>query len=148
MNMNGGWIASLNNGETAFEREVELGAKTSWQQLIDRLKTEKFPDKDGKINSLKIVALRLQRWGITFNAMPHKSCDGYMAVHEVKEEFFASMGTAVGRSEKKYQGIGSVVEGQVYITWVQLEDPRLTGSLHVYQEVRNIDTCKIHTTLR
>ena len=145
----GGWIVSLNNGETILEGEPVKGERTPWQQLIERTKSETFKDKNGVETPLKITGMRLQRHGITFTAMPHKMCNGYMAAYEVKKSFFGSISrdiTIPGSGEQIYQGIGSVVDELVFLIWVPIAGA--FDSPHVYQEVRPLHSCKIHTTLR
>lgn len=119
-----GWIANLSDGSTVWETSPVPNEKTAWQKLIDRLHSE----------NLKITALRLQRGGTTIHAMPPKACEGYFQAYEVRKKLF--------REEiSKVQGIGSLVNGLVFISWMD------EGG-NVWQEIRPLEGSKIHTTVR
>lgn len=144
INFQGGWIASLNNGETVYETPPVKGEMTSWQKLLERLRTEKFPDKNEKVVSLKMTGLRLQRGNLTITAMPQKMCDGYMTAYEVRKKFFASMGNR-SEGESISQAVGSIVGDTVFLTWLEINNS--DGNVRIYQDERPLDSCKVHTTL-
>lgn len=130
-----GWIASLSDGNTAFEFEPKPGDRTSWQQLLQHCKE----------NDLKITMMRVQRNGVTQMTIPHKMCDGYFQAYEVRKKFFRGTGSNP-EPEKHYQGVGSVVGEQIFITWIALE-PGEDGNIYTYQEIRDLSGSLIHTTL-
>lgn len=130
-----GWIATLDNGETVMEKPPVLGKPTAWRRLLMRCKQHGF-----RVNSF-----RLQLHNVTFMAMPPKMTDGYFQAFEVRKKFYGSMGPNPEK-EELFRGIGSVVNDQVFITWVKTElDPK--GMVHSYQEVRSLESSRIHTTL-
>jgi hypothetical protein len=77
--------------------------------------------------------------------MPHKMCDGYFYAEEVKKKFFRSMGPH-GEKEKHFKGVGSVKGEQVFITWISTELDE-DGMVYTHHEVRDLKSCRIHTTL-
>jgi len=88
-----GWVASLSNGETAFE-----GRGYSWEELVVHCKQE----------DLQITRLRLQCSGITVIAKPN--ADGYF---ESKHVRLKDNGTAVLQ-----RGIGFIIGGDAFITFI------------------------------
>lgn len=121
-----GWIATLSNGDTAFEGPPVAGEKSSWQKLLDRL------DKD----NLRITSLRVQRGGVTINALQKKECDGYFQAYESRMTLF--------QGKPQYaikQAIGSVVGDKIFVIWIDEAN-------NVYSDVRELQADKIHTTLR
>jgi len=119
-----GWIATLSDGTTASEAPPVPGEMSSWQSLIQYTKD----------NNISITRLVLQRGATRAVAMPPKECDGYFQAYEVKKILWRNINA-------KLQGIGSVVGDQVYITWID-------DTNTVTQDIRPLDSCKIHTTLR
>lgn len=124
MSFSNGWIASLSSGETVFEEETVPGEKSAWQKLLDRL------DNEG----LKITQLRLRRGNLVVIGMNHKECDGYCAVYEVSKMIYRD-------TVSLKQGIGSIVNGNVYLTWIDADG-------NVRQDVRPLSTMEVHTTMR
>jgi len=120
-----GWIANLSNGESVVEGSSEPGKLSPWRQLLQRLLDE--PD-------IYITGLRMQQVGITIHAMTNKSCDGYFHAYEVHRIVYRDV-------YRNLQGIGAVVDDQVFITWIE------RGTTNVYQEIRSLESSKIHTTL-
>ena len=118
-----GWIASLSDGNNAFEGTPRVGETSAWQQLLAYLRT----------NEIKVTMMRLQRGGKTVYAMPSKMCQGYYHAYEARYE-------VNGKKQTMRQGIGSVVGDQVFINW-------LDDSGNVWQEVRPLEGERIHTTL-
>ena len=118
-----GWIASLSDGNNAFEGTPKPGEASAWQQLLSYLRT----------NGTKITMLRLQRGGKTIYSMPSKMCQGYFQASEIRYQINSG-------KETKRQGIGSVVGDQVFINW-------LDDDGNVWQEVRELEGERIHTTL-
>jgi hypothetical protein len=124
----GGWIASLSNGETVYETNPEEGKPTPWQALL-----QKCEDED-----IKITMIRLQYGPFMIQAMPEPMCDGYFQAREVQQ--------IVYRNTMRYlQGIGSVVGDQVFITWAEFTNDR---QIYVSSDVRPLESCKIHTTVK
>lgn len=126
-----GWIASLSDGTQRFEGPEEPGKKTPWQQLLDLVVG----------TDLKITGLQMKHFGVTINAMPHKMCDGYFQAYEARKKLIRGTGENAEREEILH-GIGSVIDDIVYITWFSLTTGR------IYQDVRYLSSCKIHTSLR
>jgi hypothetical protein len=120
-----GWIANLSNGETVAEGSSELGKPTPWRQLLERL------EKD---NELKMTGLRLQHLGLNVHALTPRQCDGYFHAYEIHRIMYQKV-------ERNLQGVGSVVDDEVYITWFD----KATGNIH--QDVRPLEEVKIHVTL-
>jgi len=119
-----GWIATLSDGSTAFEKAPVSGEPSSWQKFLSFIK-----ERD-----LKITMLRLQRGGKTIHALPPKACSGYYQAYEFRKLVFR-------QTEETRQGIGSVINGQVFIVW-------LDDSGNVWTDVRPLEGERIHTTLR
>lgn len=119
-----GWIASLSNGETAFEQPPVYGEKSSWQKLLDRLTTE----------SLRITQLRLQRNGFTIVCDSHKKIHGYCMAYEVSKMVFRN-------TESRMQGVGSVFNELVFMTWID-------DNGNVRQDIRPLGEMRVHSTLR
>jgi hypothetical protein len=118
-----GWIANLSDGNNAFEGQPKPGERSAWQQLLAYCREK----------NIKITGLQLQRGGIFVNALPVKACSGYFQAYE------ARMMVNSGKQETR-QGIGSIVGDQIFITWVN-------DLGYVWQEVRELESNKIHTTL-
>jgi len=118
-----GWSASLSDGRTAFETSPLPGQPSSWQQLLATCKQE----------HLEITRLRLFRGKVRVMSMPPKMCQGFFQAYEYAKTIFTSNTSAK-------QGIGSIVGNQVYITWVDDDG-------NVWQDVRPLSECRIHTTL-
>src|SRR3990172_10021933 len=116
-----GWVASLSNGETVYEQSPIAEEPSSWQKLLQKLKSE----------NLKITQMRLQHGKNTVIAFP--KADGYMQAYEIRKALFS------GKSAQ-YQGIGSVVGDLVFITWMNS-----TGES--WQDVRKLSEVDVHTTL-
>lgn len=116
-----GWIASLSNGETIFETPAVPGEHTSWQKLLTRLKEE----------GLKMTALRLQKGGTTI--MAKSRAEGYVQCSEIKMAMYSGKTSTV-------QGIGTIVENQVIITWMD-------GNRNVWMDIRPLEELKVHSTL-
>lgn len=123
------WIANLSNGETVVEKAPVAGQETSWQQLLKRCRS----------NDLLVTGLRLYANGITIDAMPTKMCSGYFQAYE-------ALRMAFGGSSKLRQGIGSVVNDSVYITWIDLGQEE-NNMNYIHQELRPLSEVRIHTTL-
>lgn len=119
-----GWIANLSNGDSLAEGSSEIGKPTPWRQLLNMLKEKE----------LKLTGLRLRKNGVIIHALPPKQCDGYFHAYEVHRIMWRD-------SIRHLQGIGSVVDDQVFITWIE----ESTG--HIYNDVRPLEGSKIHTTL-
>ena len=119
-----GWIADLSNGQTIFETPPVLNERTAWQKLIDKLKAE----------DLRITGLQLQRGGKTVHTLPPKACDGYYQAYDYRKMILRNI-------EERRQGVGSVINGKVFITW-------LDENGNVWQDVRLMETERLHTTLR
>ena len=134
-----GWIANIRfiNSERSDVVIVEepplKGEPSSWQKLLNRV-------RNGEVN---ITGLRMQRHGLTFNALPAKSCSGYFQAYEARKKFFRSMGPG-GQLEKVFQGVGSIVDDKVYIVWVNI-DPK--SQPYIYTDIRDLKELQIHTTM-
>lgn len=123
------WIANLSTGETVVEQAPRPGEATSWQRLLKRCRDE----------GISITGLRLHVNGVTVEAMPTKVCRGYFQAYQAMRMMF-------GGNSKLRQGIGSIVDDSVYITWVDLEQEK-NNMNYVHQEVRPLSEVKIHTTV-
>lgn len=130
-----GWIATLDNGDTVLESPAVAGEPLAWRKLLNRCREE----------ALRITSLRLQLYNQTYMAMPDKMTDGYFHAFEVRKKFFRSMGPSP-EPEEHFQGIGSVVYDQVFITWVKM-GVNSEEMAYSYQEVRSLESSRIHTTL-
>jgi hypothetical protein len=95
-----GWIASLSNGETIFERPMEKGKLSPWQDLLKWLRENP---------SVHMTMLRLQINGITIMGM--KNANGYLQCIQ----YFKSVFTG---KEKLKRGIGSVFGNIVVMNWI------------------------------
>lgn len=119
-----GWIASLSDGRTVLETEPVPGEMTSWQKLLDFVRN----------SNVSITALRLQRGPLLFHTINNKKADGYFQAYEVQKILFSG-------KERLLQGIGAIIDEQVYITWVDLQEP------YIFQDIRPLSSCDIHTTM-
>lgn len=118
-----GWVANLSDGTSVTETEAVPGEKSAWQKLLQRCR-----DTD-----VKIVGMRLFRFGFLLVALPHKQCDGYFQAYEASKTWFSAQ-------EGTKQGVGSVVGDKIFITWI-------SGNGIVSQDIRPLSENKIHTTL-
>jgi len=116
-----GWIASLSNGETAFETPPVPGQISSWQSLLRRLQQE----------HIGITQMRLQKNGTTVIAVP--KADGYVHAYEYSKAVFS------GR-EMQIQGIGSVFGDVVFMTW-------MNDTGQVWQDIRELSVLRVHSTI-
>lgn len=124
------WVAELNNKATVMELPPVPGEKTSWQHLLDILEE----------TGVEIMTLRLEGDDFKITSIP--MCDGYFQAGETFRSFLEN-------KERHWRGIGSVIRDKVYITWVELDEPGFTEEkVRIHQEVRELETCRIHTTLR
>ncbi len=131
-----GWIAHLSNGDTAHEEAPVPGELTSWQKLLDRC----------RIMNIQIQRLSLVINDVQIMSMNRKQCDGFFQAKEVRKEFFGSMGER-GKQEVRFQGIGSVKDDQVFITWFTVS-PKVPHVLaYISTDIRPLESCIIHTTL-
>lgn len=128
-----GWVANALPDQTFLEKPPREGKKSSWQQLLDLVRT----------GEVVLTGLRMQRHGLTFHTLPVKQCDGYFQAYEVRKKFYGSMGKH-GQPEQVFQGVGSVVGDQVFITWVNIS-PR--SYPFIYQDVRSLKESILHTTM-
>lgn len=117
-----GWIASLSNGETVFEKENPPGEPTAWRALLLRL--EKTP-------GLKITQLRLQRAGK--EAVSESHAEGYFQAYESRMNLH-------GKKQGTSQGIGFVKGEKVYIMWMNMQG-------QVRPQVRDLGDVLVHTTI-
>ena len=118
------WIASLSNGETVSEYGPRRDETYSpWQGLIKWLKENE---------AVKITQLRLQKNGVTIVGIP--KADGYVQCRQTQKSLYKQW-------EETYQGIGSVIGGFVYMTW-------LNDSGTVKQEVFPLSEMLVHSTLQ
>lgn len=119
-----GWMATLSNGEIYYEAPPEPNDHSSWQKLLRHLES----------SSITITRLSVVRSGVEIFAMPPKMCDGYFQAYEDHLAFF--------RNKKilQMQGVGSIVDDQVFITWITLDGLQVRG------DVRSLESCRIHTT--
>lgn len=119
-----GWIASLSNGETAFEGSEVPGEASPWQQL------KKMCDE----SDLYVTQIRLQLDGLTFVGIP--KADGYCQCWEQHR--------SVLNPEKPatiMRGIGSVLDDKVYLTWVD-------NSGNIKQEIRDYKSMDVHCIMK
>lgn len=131
-----GWIAFLSNGHTIPETPPKAGEITPWQKLLKQLKED---------DTLEIKRISLVVRGVQLMSLPRKQCDGFFHAYEVRKHFFESMGEE-GMEEIRLQGIGSVVGDKVFIQWINIT-PQQHVSAYVTSEIRDLGSCKIHTTL-
>lgn len=133
-----GWIANVRfadserNDLVIVEEPPVKGEMSSWQKLLDKV-------RNGEVS---LTGLRMQRHGLTFNALPVKSCDGYFQAYEARKKFFRSMGPG-GEPGHVFQGIGSIVGDKVYVVWVNI-DPK--SPPYIYTDIRDLKESQIHTT--
>jgi hypothetical protein len=141
MNIQGGWIASLSDGSTVIETPPVEGEPSAWQKLLERCRTEwvHVVDDEGRtvVLPLRITMLRLQYGRITIMALPNDKCDGYFQAREVHRIMYRD-------AYLKLHGIGSVVDDRVEITWLEIT---ADGQFYIRNDVRPLDTCKVHTTM-
>lgn len=119
-----GWIASLSNGETAFELTEVAGEASSWQQL------KKICDDN---SDLYVTQIRLQLDSLTFVGIP--KADGYCQCWEQHRFPMNPNKTIVMR------GIGSVLDDKVYLTWID-------NSGNVKQEIRDYKSMDAHCIMK
>lgn len=134
-----GWIANVRfvNSDRSdivvVEEPPVKGEMSSWQKLLDKV-------RNGEVN---ITGLRMQRHGLTFNALPVKLCSGYFQAYEARKKFFRSMGPG-GEPGQVFQGVGSIVGDKVYIVWVNI-NPK--SPPYIYTDIRDLKESQIHTTM-
>lgn len=116
-----GWIASLSNGETIFERPMEKGKLSPWQDLLKWLRD----------NPVEMTMLRLQINGVTIIGM--RNADGYLQC----TQYFKSIFTG---AEKFKRGIGSIFKDQVIMNWID-EDR------NIWTEILPLKEYLLHSTL-
>ena len=131
-----GWIAYLDNGDTIPQSEPIPGEKTPWQKLLERCRNE----------NIEMKRLSLVFNGVQIMSMNRKQCDGFFQAKEVRKEFFGSMGEN-GKQEVLFQGIGSVKDGLVFITWFTINPKAPHVTAYISTDVRPLNSCIIHTTL-
>jgi hypothetical protein len=127
----GGWIASLSNGQTIFEAPARgKGELSAWQQLLADLKT--LPEFRG----CHISQMRLQRGGRTVTAIPRRNglVLGYFQGYEA---FISNL----RRTQTLNQGIGTIINQDVFITWVNNQGD-------VWQDIRPLKEVWVHTDQR
>jgi hypothetical protein len=117
-----GWIASLSNGQTVFEAQPKPGQMSSWQQLLAWLREN--PD-------VRISQMQLQQAGRTLVAIPKAA--GYVQCYEMHKNMQSG-------AEQHYQGIGSIVGDQVFMTWINANG-------NVWQDLRPLSELRVHSTL-
>lgn len=117
-----GWIASLSTGETVHESPPQPGELSSWQQLLQRCRAD----------NIRITQMRLQRGGTTVAGIPNAA--GYFQGYETRI-------SNLTRKSSTMQGIGSIVDGVIYITWVNQQGD-------VWHDVRSLGQDWVHTNLR
>lgn len=118
-----GWIVNLSNGESLAEGVSQPGQPTPWRQLLNAT-------EDGEI---KVTGLRLAHGDIVIHALAHKACHGYFHAYEAHRIMYQG-------HHRHLQGVGSVVDDKVFITWYEKD----TGN--IYQDVRPLEEVKVHTT--
>lgn len=121
MAFGGGWIASLSNGETVFQNDVE-GEISSWQQLRTRCEEQ----------NLYITMIRVQQGGTTLVGLPN--ADGYLQCYEHTRSVYTGKYT-------DRQGIGSVVGEFVVLCWID-------KSNNVHQDIQMLKTYLPHAVMR
>ena len=130
-----GWIAGLSDGRTVPQTEPVPGEQTPWQKLLTICR-----ESDIEINRLSLIFN-----GVQIMSMTRKQCDGFFQGKEVRKEFFGSMGDG-GKQEILFQGIGSIIGDQVFITWFTIQ-PKPELNAYISTTVRPLKSCIIHTTL-
>lgn len=125
-----GWIASLSNGETVFEKPPVQGERTSWGKLIDRCEAD--PD-------LYVTQIQLQHGGRTIVGI--KNADGYCTFVDYRAEGFQSGNDGKPSREVRHVGIGSVIGENVYCTLVNAQGQS-------WQDSRPLSSMRLHCVLR
>lgn len=120
-----GWIASLSDGQTAFEGQEVAGEASPWQQL------KKICDER---DDLHVTQIRLQIDGITLIGVP--KADGYCQCWE-QHRFPMNPNKII-----VLRGIGSVLDDKVYLTWID------THSGNIKQEVRDYKSMDVHCIMK
>lgn len=124
-----GWSANLSDGTVVNESDKHAGQKSPWQTLLGYCRK----------NNIKITGLRLAIRDFSVTALPQKLCDGYIQLRKYAEYVYQ-------KKKMNWQGIGSVIEDKVYITWIDI-DAAQHGRYQTYQEVIPLSEVKVHTTL-
>lgn len=119
-----GWIASLSNGETAFEGQELAGESSPWQQLVKKCKDE----------DIYVTQIRLQLDGLTFIGI--SDADGYCQCWEQQRSVMNPTKPPV-----IMRGIGSVIDGKVYLTWVD-------QSGNIRQDIRDYKSMDVHCIMK
>lgn len=114
------WIAKLSNEEEIKETPMVAGQKSAWQELLQYCKS----------NNLKIKSLVLETDGIVIEALPNQVA--YFYAKEMMQSLYTN--TIIEK-----QGIGIVIDGKVYITWVN------SANTHITQDIRQLNKVRIHT---
>ena len=122
------WVAALSNHLTYGEEETPQGEQTAWRKLLSDLR---------ETDHTVIEDLKLRVRDTVVSCLPPNECDGYFQAYQ-KISFIQS------HKERNMQGIGYVLGDKVHITW--LEDV-LEGPVIVWQDVRDLDSCRVHTIL-
>lgn len=95
---------------------------SAWQSLLKRLR---------ETSDLHMTQLRLQHNGRTVVAVP--KAEGYVACYQVHK-------TLNTTEQTTYQGIGSIVGDQVFMTWINQAGD-------VWQQIEELNKLKVHSTL-
>jgi len=119
-----GWIASLSNGETAFEGMEIAGELSPWQTLVKKCKDE----------GLYVTQIRLQLDGLTFIGIPN--ADGYCQCWEQHRSVFNP-----NKPPILMRGIGSVLGDSIYLTWID-------NSGNIRQEIRDYKSMDVHCIMK
>lgn len=122
-----GWIAFLSNGDVAHEQPPVEGERSSWQKLLQRCEEE-----DIEIRRLSLV---VNPANIQIMSLPHKQRDGFYQAKEVRRHWFKDSDKAV---TLLFQGIGSIVDDKVFITWVSLNSKEHVDA-YITHDVRPLD---------
>jgi hypothetical protein len=120
-----GWVASLSNGETAFEFTPEPEDRSAWGQLIDRCKEE----------GIWVTQIQLQVGGKTHIGI--HGADGYCYFRDYRREGFMTERPR----ERHHVGIGSVLGDTVYCTVL---DEQLASQ----QDARPLASMRLHCVLK
>lgn len=120
-----GWVASLSNGQTVLEVPDVPGEKTAWQKLRHWCMD----------NGVHITQIRLQLGPINLIGLQDKECAGYCHAHQLQKNL------TTGQANH-FRGIGSVLDGQVYMIWVNLADG------HIRPEVVPLADMAVHCVLK
>lgn len=124
-----GWVATLKDGQAIAEGKTRPGELSSWQSLL----------KHCRDNDTYVVKLQLTINNVTVEALPNNMCSGYFQAYESSKIMFRDKVT-------NKQGIGSIVNNLVYITWIDLSASG-NGMNYVHTEIRNLEEVKIHTII-